>query len=300
MDEGLFSRFHHERLRFATLSQRQIRQFMRSGIASQTALVMISTAGKLPHNKDGTPNLDVVFGTNKPSKLLLVEHDAKLKINQQAWKSNYITLANLDYQKSHSTVINPHYFGPYETARKSSEITKFLIVGAARSQRRNTQMLFEALAQLVQNGHDKFTLKMIGKTDQTAIPKTISGHVQSLGRLDFQELYREVEMADFLVTAFEKHNAEHQLYRSVKTSGAIQLAYGFNKPMVIQKDFENVTFLTETNSIMYDENPDLYGAFLRAIEISMPEYSAIKQELARDTRELFQLSLDNLKRLIDE
>lgn len=300
LDEGLFSRFHHERLRFGTLSQRQIKRFMRSGIVSQAAVVLISTVGKLPHKKNGAPDIDAVFGTNKPSKLLLVEHDAKSKIDQKAWRDNYITLAKLNYQNSHSTVINPHYFGAYETDNKTSEIVNFLIVGAARSQRRNISMLFGALERLVQNGHHNFTLKMIGKKDRTAIPEAIRNNVQILGHLDFKDLYREVEMADFLVTAFEKHNPDHQLYRSVKTSGSTLLAYGFNKPMIIQKEFEKVTALNEKNSIMYDENSDLYGAMLRAIEMSSSELDAMKQQLLRDTQELYQISLNNLNRLIDE
>lgn len=300
LDEGLFSRFHHERLRFVALSQWQIRQFMRSGTASQAALVMISTVGKLPHKKNGEPDLDAVFGTNKPPKLLLVEHDAKSKIDQQAWQDNYITLAKLDYQNSHSAMINPHYFGPYEAANKTSETTNFLIVGAARGKRRNTSMLFDALERLVQHGHHNFTLKMVGKKDRTSIPDAIRDHVQVMGHLDFKDLYREVEMADFLVTAFEKHNPDHQLYRSVKTSGSTLLAYGFNKPMILQKEFERVTALREENSIMYDENSDLYDALLHAIKMSAPEYIEITQQLARDTQELYEISLKNLKSLIDE
>lgn len=300
LGEGLFSRFNHEKLEFATLSQRQIKQFMVSGMANQAALVMISTVGKLPHSKEGEPDLDYVFGPNLPKNLLLVEHDAKSKIDHQTWRSDYMTLATLNYKNNHSIVVNPHYFGPVAKKKKANEKTNFVIVGAARGKRRNTSMLFDALEKLIKNGHRNFKLKMIGKTDRTAIPSAIAEHVDILGRLDFCDLYRQIDMADFLVTAFEKNNPDHALYRTVKTSGSIQLSYGFHTPIIIQKGFELVTSLDEQNSIMYDENSDLYDALLRAIQISTSDYDVMTKTLAADANDLYQSSLKNLDQLIHE
>src|SRR5210317_1461280 len=57
IDEGLFCRFAHPKLHLTTLFQRQIRRFMKKRTVHNAAGVLISTAGKVPRDKNGAPDL---------------------------------------------------------------------------------------------------------------------------------------------------------------------------------------------------------------------------------------------------
>ena len=298
IDEGLFSRFSHPRLHVARLSQRQIRRFMRSADLSRAAGVMVTTAGKLPERADHSLDLPKVFGGRVPRPLLLVEHEARRRIEAGYWDPRNITLRRLMVPGVESVVVNPHYFGPV-TPRPKNPKTVFLMAGAARSKRRNQDMVLDAVRRLLAEGETGFELRLIGKPGKTPLPDDLRSHVVDTGRVSFDRLYHEVEACDFVLTAFQRDNPDHAFYRTTGTTGSFQLAYGFRKPCIIQQEFAVGTALTAENSLFYDDDADLYHCLRRAIAMPGDSHAQMCSAMQRESEALAQRSLAGLKGLID-
>lgn len=299
ISEGLFSRFEHPNLVLTTLTQRRIRKLVKTPVARQAGVLFISTAGKLPHRPDATLDLTTVFGTEFPAPLLVVEHDAKTKIDKGVWTENTITLRRLDYADQSSTIVNPHFFGEIDTTPKSDGRCVFLMIGAARAKRRNQDLIYDAAEQLVEHGVSNFEIRLIGKKGGDAIPDKLQPHVKTLGRLDFREMYHQIEQSDFIVTAFQADNPEHEPYRTVKTTGSFQLCYGFAKPCILQKDFATGTALNSDNSLFYASDEDVAHALRRAIDMSATDYYNMQQAMQAAATKLYQQSVTNVELLIN-
>ena len=298
--EGLFSRMTHPRLVLTQLTQRQIARFVKTPTVHKAAVLLISTAGKLPHLPDNRVDLSSVFGTNIPKNLRLVEHDAKSEIDAGVWSDQTITLRELDYKSAKSVVVNPHRFGEVEITPKTPGKTVFLLVGAARAKRRNQNLVYDAAARLVDAGTTSFEIRLIGKKGTQEIPAKLSPYVTELGRLDFSEMYKEVENADFIVTAFQGDNIDHTAYRTVKTSGSFQLCYGFGKPCIVQAGFVKGTALNARNSLFYGTDEEMFDAMRKAIQLSETEYAKLQKALIADAKQLYSTSLENTKNLIND
>ena len=298
LDEGLFSRFEHPRLVFGKISQRQIKKFVRTPAAHRAAVIVVSTAGKLPHNPDLTVDVTSVFGPSCPPPLVMVEHDAQAKIDAGVWTHDITTLRALDYRGATSTVINPHYFGDVRITQKSSGKTIFLMVGAARGKRRNQNVVYDAVQNAVTAGHTNFEIRMIGKKGTHPIPPAIAPYVKETGRLSFADMYAHIEECDFILTAFQATNPDHTAYRTVKTTGSFQLCYGFQKPCIVQKDFAKGTYINAENSLLYADDADMARAMQSAIRMEPKTYHHMQNAMSRDADALYNLSVDNMRRLI--
>lgn len=297
--EGLFSQFDHPNLVFPMLSQRQNAKFVKTSAIHRAAVLLISTAGKLPHTADSRVDLHTVFGPNVPQNLLMVEHDAKAQIDAGVWTDDTITLRELDYRARASVVVNPHDFGDIRITPKSPGKTVFLLVGAARAKRGNRNLVFDAAEKLVAMGETNFEIRLIGKIGAPPVPSTLVNHVTKLGMMGFAQMYREVENCDFIVTAFQRDNIQHMPYKTVKTTGSFQLCYGFNKPCIVQKDFATGTALKANNSLFYGADEDMSAALQRAVTMGAKDYGVMQKAMNAAAQALYQTSLQNLSSLID-
>lgn len=297
LDEGLFARFDQNGVTHGHLSQRQIRRFMRHKSIRRAAGILITTAGKLPKAADGRVDLDRVFGAERPSRVVLVEHDAQPQIDAGVWDSETITLRKLVAPGVSSVVVNPHDFGQVQVTPKSSGKTIFVMVGAVRSKRGNLPLVYAAAETLKNQGIEDFEIRVIGKPGQDPVPEPLQDQIKVLGRLPFDSMYDEVEAADFLLTSFQKDNEDHAFYRTGGTSGAFQLAYGFTKPIVIQEAFARLNGFNMTNALMYDEDADLSRAMADAVQMDATTYSALQAGMEAAATAIYEQSLANLRDL---
>lgn len=297
--EGLFSRMSDPRLTLGTLTQPQIRRFMRSGAAQAAAGVMVTTAGKLPEAKDRRPDLPAVFSDELPRNLLLVEHDARPRITAGSWDPETITLRRVNVPGVRSVVVNPHHFGTFTEHPKAAGKTVFLMAGAARSKRRNQDIVLSAVRRLLEAGETGFELRLIGKPGSEALPKDLASHITEVGRVSFTQLYAETEACDFVLTAFQRDNPDHAFYRTTGTSGSFQLAYGFHKPCILQKDFMEGTALNSDNSLVYDSDDQIFDAMLTAVRMDVTAHAAMRRNMAAAANRLHASSLMNLRNLIN-
>lgn len=298
IDEGLFSRFSHPGLQVADLSQRRIRRFMRRPEIGSAAGVLITTAGKLPDRPDGRPDLVRVFGGHVPHRVLLVEHDARRRLARDAWDPHFITLRRINLDGVRSVVVNPHFFGTFPAAGKNRK-TVFLIVGAARAKRRNQDLILHSAERLIAAGHVDFEIRMVGKSDGRPVPEALRDHVHTLGRIPFSRLYEEASTCDYILTAFQQDNPDHDFYRTTGTSGAFQLAYGFGRPCIVQEAFTEGTMLDRSNSLLYGKDEEMFDAMRAAILLSPEKHAELRQSMIAGAQDLHDRSLANLRQLMD-
>lgn len=298
--EGLFSRFAHSKLHLTTLSQRQIRRFMKTQDVRSAAGVLISTAGKMPTDKTGAPDLDQVFGGVPPENVHLVEHDmSSLHVNGD-WPNRVITLRDVSPEYGETHVVNPHYFGDVLHTPKNSQKTILLMVGAARARRRNDHLVINAAERLIAAGYQNFEIRLVGKVDHIEVPLSLQNNFIKVGRLPFSNLYNEVENCDFLLTAFQKDNPAHAFYRTTGTSGSLQLCYGFAKPGIFQQNYIEGTALNLENSLLYDEDTDMFDAMKMAIEMPPNQYKTMQVAMLDSASHLAARSQANMQALFSE
>lgn len=302
LEEGLFDRYGHENTTLYRMSQKEIRAFFQSSDLSKIAGVMVTTAGKLPVQSDNRLDLESVIPA-PPKHLLIVEHDAAPRLLEGRAHPKTVTLRTLDdalVKGVQPKMINPHHFGAIKEKSVKNQKTVFVMVGAARSNRRNQNLVWDAATELLEGGHSNFEIRLIGKPDRQGIPASLKGHAIELGRLDYPDMFRELEACDFILTAFQRDNEDHLFYRTTGTSGSFQLAYGFRKPMIMQERFTVLSALTAENSITYDDDADMARALKSAIEMSQDNYATMQNAMSQAAKALYAQSLNNLKELLDD
>lgn len=189
--------------------------------------------------------------------------------------------------------LNPHYFGEFKIKKFNNKEINFVVVGRIETGVRNHTLLLDTIKELVTNNITNFKVFVVGNGNLD-IPDEISKYISVLGRLNYDDMYKTVNNADYVLALLDPSNPDHTRYKTGTTTGSFQLSLGFNKPMVIEQSFASHYNLNKNNSIVYSEN-DLYIAMLNAIKINPVEYDKICKSLADLESKVYQESLENLK-----
>ena len=297
--EGLFSRFNNENVSLNKLSRKQVKEFFRKDNLEDVAGVLVTTVGKLCdeiHYEDCYK----FFNQNvDKSKLFFVEHEAKHALDAGTWLESLITLRELNYKNGKSVVVNPHYFGDIKITPKNN-ITNFVMVGAIKPYKKNDNTIIEAVLELAKQGITNFKITVIGKGHIKNIPANIRKFFDMKGRLPFAKMYDEIEKADFLLTAYDEEKSSHIRYNTTGTSGNFQLVYGFLKPCIITKGFASLNGFDDENSILYTITSDYSEAMKKAIDLNPVRYAIMQNSLKKYADSLYQESLENLRKAINE
>lgn len=296
--DGLFSRLQNDKLFLNHLSRRQAKKYFKNADLSHLAGIMVTTMGKLCQDSDIVAARENFSATIPRKKLFFVEHDAKIAIDENRWDETIITLRRLNYKNAGSVMVNPHRFGDVAITPKNQGITRFVTVGAINPKRKNSAAIVNAVKTLVDKGITNFRVTVIGKGRMDDVPENIRPFLEIKGRLPFGKMYEELEKADFMLTAYDPENELHQRYNTVGTSGNFQLVYGFAKPCIIVKDFAEVNGFTEENSIIYPDAASYAGAMEYAVNMSSGTYELMQADLKKYAGELYEKSLNNLRRIV--
>ena len=295
--EGLFSNFNHERLHINRLSKRATRKFFEKNGLASSAGIMVTTAGKITPKADYDHARELFAPLNQKQRVLLVEHDIKNGVDQGTLTSNIITLRRTDYKNSITTPVNPHYFGEFEEHQKGTKAV-FATVGAIRNKRRNSELLISSVESLHQKGFRNFAVIVIGKNNASTVPRHLQQYFILLGRLGFEELYKQVQSCDFLLPLLDPENKAHRRYITTGTSGTFQLALGFHKPVILERSFAQINRLNDSNSILYEGNSNFHMAMERAIAMTPDSYYLLQKAVAETAKLIYIESLQNLKNLL--
>ena len=258
-----------------------------------TSYYLYYVSSNWPSVKDYIKNID-----KKNKNMIIMEHHLDL-VNEKYIKNNQIVVMhNLDKNKF-PIYINPHYFGDVKITSKNDNITKFIIVGWIESHRKNFDLLFNGFNKLLQNGFTNFKLIIVGKGNITSDIGLLYQYIDVKGRLNYPDMYKEIEEADFFIPLLDNENPEHYRYLKYGVSGSFQLIYGFRKPCILHTKFSETYGINNNNSILYDKNEYFFEAIKKAVNMNNDEYSNMQHNLGLYADDLYRKSLENLKYIIE-
>lgn len=191
--------------------------------------------------------------------------------------------------------MNPHWFGDVKITPKKDKVT-FIAVGVIDTSVKNHQIIVDAVNQLLANDITNFEIVVIGR-GKMDLPENVKKYVRLCGRLNFPDMFAEIENADFLLGLLDFNNLQHHRYLQGQASGSVQLSYGFQKPLIMNEVFARHYGFCDDDSIMYSEN-DLGGAMIRAYKMSENEYKVMQTALCSTANTVYEQSKESLKNTI--
>lgn len=258
-----------------------------------TSYYLYYVSSNWPSVKDYIKNID-----KKNKNMIIMEHHLDL-VNEKGIKNNKIVVMHNLQPNKFPIYINPHYFGDVKITSKNDNITKFIIVGWIESHRKNFDLLFNGFNKLLQNGFTNFKLIIVGKGNITSDIGLLYQYIDVKGRLNYPDMYKEIEEADFFIPLLDNENPEHYRYLKYGVSGSFQLIYGFRKPCILHTKFSETYGINNNNSILYDKNEYFFEAIKKAVNMNNDEYSNMQHNLGLYADDLYRKSLENLKYIIE-
>lgn len=190
--------------------------------------------------------------------------------------------------------LNPHLFGDYTLPVKRPE-TIFVSVGGINPNRKNHTMLLHAIEELDKQNLN-FTVLVVGSGSIKHLNPNVKKHIKLLGHLDYDEMYDNVERANFFLPLLDNKNPEHTCYIKTQVTGSAQLIYGFRKIPVIHKKFASFYGFNDKNAVIYQ---DLAKGMKQAISMSAKDYDKYVKQMDKTATAVYKKSLENLKDLLD-
>lgn len=224
---------------------------------------------------------------------IFVYHDIE-EVNKNSHKNNelkVITLGNIKGGK----MVNPHYFGDVKITDKNDK-TVFLTAGYINPKAKNHDLLLKAIKDLSDKNLN-FEVVVIGGGDLKNIPEEAKNYIKFKGRLNFPDMYKELESADFFLPLLDPNNEAHERYITTGVTGSSQLIYGFLKPTIIHGKFSNFYGYNDKNSIIYYD--DFSNKMSEAIQMKQSEYKEKQDNLKKLSNKIYEESLNNLRDLIN-
>lgn len=219
--------------------------------------------------------------------LLSIPSDVNLKKNQ-IW-----SLGNFNI----SIQVNPHYFGD-SYLKKKNQITRFFITSTIE---RNYNQLVTAVEKIKEQNLE-FHVIVVGKwgtfTYNNISEKVIDNFTFKYN-ISYSELYKEVNNSDYIIINLDPNSKKDEAFKKTRVSGSIQLAYGFLKPVIINKDFAEIYNFNSKNSFIY-ENTNFFETMRAAIKLGNQEYKKMQTNLLLLSKKIFKKSLHNVKKCLNE
>ena len=292
LDDNPFIRMKTKRLPvFFKASFRLMKKFLHSKKMKGYEFIFLTTSYYRHAVFQNTYIRFLGFEPQGKNGVLLVEHDMGEHFNE-ANEQKYVDshrLFSLSGFKN-TQKLNPHYFGETNPKKKNAK-TNFIIVGHPGT--RSYETLLEPVRTLIQNGNSNFVVTAIGARDVT-FGDDIAPYIDIKGWLSFEEMYTEIENADFILFLLDSSNKLHRKYIHNVTSGTMLLSLGFRCPPIIEQSFASGYGFTRDNAIIYN-GEDLLDAMTTAMCMDSKEYDSMCDALDRYSDEIYSQSLDTLK-----
>lgn len=227
-------------------------------------------------------------------KNIYVQHHID-RINEVK-EDTQLILANPSHNKElEKHIVNPHYFGNINITDKNL-ITNFIVVGGIEAQRKNHNLLINTIEKLLSNNITNFKITIVGNGTLNTLPLKIKNKIDIKGRLDFMNMFKEMENADFFLPLLDPNLEAHKRYMTCGSSGSFQLIYGFLKPCLIHQTFANIYNFTDNDSLIYQTNEGLFQIMKQAIDMNQDEYKEKQKYLENHVNFIENLSLCNLNK----
>lgn len=296
--DDIFCRFEEDRPNIFKGTDKHLKKLLSMKKVNQYEYVFFSSSAYWqPHGFYNSYLNYLGFEPRGKNGLLMVEHNV-VPFLKEYGEEKYLnenklfSLSGFD----NTPMLNPHYFGKVKITQKSKDKTVFIVVGGINKDCKNHDLLLTAAQKLLEEGLD-FEVVVVGGGGKLEIPEELRSVMNFKGRLSFNEMFDEMERADFFLPLLDPAIEAHKRYLKGTTSGSRQLVLGFLKPCLINEEFAKVYGLDDTNSFVHEGN-ELFEAMKSAIQLSELEYSQKQNSLKRLAGNIYQQSLDNLKKAV--
>lgn len=291
--ENPFSRMEKGACRLFSSKLTGFSYFLSPDSLERYACVFLATARSYVYPKTVPAVIDKFPQLVKHRNFICVEHDladvARHREEELLLDNRVVTLGRF----AKGRLVNPHVFGKIALTAKTTPVRFLLACATERS--REGLSLIQTLLEVVKV-EPAIEVAIIG-LNTFCVPDALRSQVVIKGRLSFAELYEEVEQTSYILALLNPENPEHERYLTTSVSGAIQLSYGFRKPLVIQRRFADHYGFTSATAVVYER--ELRDAMLAAIKMPLADYMAMQGELGRTAEALYEESLSNLLQMIE-
>lgn len=265
---------------------------------------IIEFLGEIPKTKYGF--LGIYHNLNMIS-------DSEIKYLKEG---RIFSLSEFNYKGIDAKILSAHLFGNVNTHININKKKKILLIGLS-----NRRMLIEnAVERMLENDEfDDLEIEVVGnlKWQRDIVKRFISNivyfickksklktpyerctlrswkRVKMVGPMKFKDMFELIEASDFIGIILDPNDYQSKPFLDKKTSGSKQLAYGFNKPVLINDRFAKAYGFNFNNSIIYKEN-DIYEALTKIRDLSDQEYEGMVLNIKDDAETLYRKSLENL------
>lgn len=266
-----------------------IKQILRSKAIEKYKYIIFSSNYNYDEHERISDSITLL--QNHLDKIIFTAHHLYNLKPEDLKTKKFTILNNLTKPELENIVVNPHYFGNVNIKNAKNDKTAFLVSGGIEQRRRDYLLLKE----LEKAEHNNFKISAVGaKIENDLLPD----FCECKGRLNFQELYKQIEKSDFILLLLDPDYPEHQKYFQSTSSGSVQLSLGFLKPCIIQKKYADTFGFAEDNAIIYNDRKDFLTAIQKAVNMTNSEYSKMQYNLKIKADKTYELSLKNLKRLL--
>lgn len=239
----------------------------------------------------------IKFNKTIRDKTVIVSHHMEDIDNDIETFRGTIVLSKVLNKDGALYVVNPCYFKE-NTPKNKNKKTIFITIGKLEDKRKNSQLLYDAARKLLKSGITNFQINVAGENSGVKIPSDLAQYIHTKGKLGFEDLYKELEAADFYLTLLDPESEEHIRYITKGTSGSFQLIRGFLLPAVIHRAFSVPHEFLDDDSIIYDDNADFSRAMKGAINMSNEEYLTLQKNLMKSRAAIIKESIDELRKIL--
>lgn len=232
------------------------------------------------------------------------------------------TLSEFNYKGIDTKVLSAHLFGNIKENRHINDVKQIVLIGLS-----NRRMLIEnAVEQLMKNNeYESLNIVVVGqlKWQKDLVKRCISNciyyickasklrtpyelctirswkAVKLVGKMSFKNMFELIENSDFIGIILDPNDYQSKPFLRLKTSGSKQLAFGFNKPVLINNRFAEAYGFNDNNGVCYFDS-DIDVALNKIKNMSDETYQKLVKNIKKDSDRLYTKSLKNLKSVISE
>ena len=186
--------------------------------------------------------------------------------------------------------VNPHYFGNIKLKEKNNK-TKFFLIS---TKGRNYNYIISSAKKLT-NEKLKFEIFVVGhdKTFSIDSNNTQLNNIFIFNyNVNYSTLYKIVYNSDYIIVNLDPDR--DQTFKTQRVSGAVQLSYGFLKPVLINNYFKETYNMTEDNSFVFDKK-NFYNVMRQAILLSNENYNLKRLNLMKLAKDIYDISKFNVQ-----
>lgn len=233
-------------------------------------------------------------------KAIIIEHDTKnfSKADEKELIKNgqIATLIKRKFQESNTLQINPCTFGKVKKSEFSENIINFMIIGCINKDYKGHYLIKEAIFELINSGYTNFKFTIIG-SGNLKIDDEHKKYIDFKGRLNFEDMFKNIEQAQYILFLLDEKNKEHHKYINRSVTGALQLALGFKIIPILHKKFADIYNLSNKNALIQD-GESLASVLKKAINTKSDEYNNMQKNLNILQNEYYNTSLEALNEFV--